>query len=109
MNIFLFYARKDKNLVLSVSGALNLAGFQTFLDSNGLPIGEEFNTQISAAIKHAGLFMFFVSQHSTLPRSFALTELSFAEAKWINPSGYVLLVIIDGFDTKKLPLHISNI
>lgn len=109
MRIFLSYSRKDEGLALRVISALNSAGFKTFLDSKNLPIGKEFNTRIIDAIGQADLFIFLVSQHSIRPGSFALTELSFAEEKWINPSGYVLPVFIEDLGNNKLPAYIMPI
>jgi hypothetical protein len=49
------------------------------------------------------------SYHSVTPGSYALSELTFAEAKWRNPTGYVLPVITNDFDPGYLPAYLRPV
>lgn len=109
MRVFLSYSHSDRDLVVRVHAALNAAGFDTFLDDRELPPGEEYNARIKLAIDDADLFIFFVSERSLRPGSYAVTELSFAERKWRNPSGYVLPVLLEDFDPVALPAYLRPI
>jgi len=109
MNIFISYSRYDRPIAERINHALNAAGFETFLDTKNLPIGQEFNARIKLAIDSADLFLFLASSNSVRPGSYTLTELSFAESKWQNPSGYVLPVLLEGFDPGQLPAYIRPV
>lgn len=109
MRVFISYSHDDRKEAESLNAALKAAGFDTFWDSDRLPIGQEFNARISRAIDSADLFVFLASDSSVRPGSYALTELSFAESRWPNPSGFVLPVLLKGFDTGKLPAYIKPI
>jgi hypothetical protein len=109
MNIFISYSRYDRPIAERIDNALNAAGFETFLDTKNLPIGQEFNARIKLAIDSADLFLFLASSNSVRPGSYTLTELSFAENKWQNPSGYVLPILLEGFDPGQLPAYIRPV
>ena len=109
MRVFLSYSRNDKKTVAEICSALNAAGIDTFLDTENLPIGQEYNTRIKRAIDDSDLFVFLASEDSVRPGSYAMTELAYAEAKWRNPSGYVLPVIADGFDANSLPAYVKAV
>ena len=108
MRVFLSYSRKDRELVERLDSALTAAGFDTFLDTRELPIGQEYNARIERAVNRADLFIFVVSDDSVKPGSYALTELAFAESKWDNPAGYVMPVLHEAFNGS-LPAYIKNI
>jgi len=109
MRIFLSYARADYALVERINAALRASGFDTFIDTRDLPPGEEYNARIKLAMDDADLLFFFVSMDSTRPGSYAMTELSFAEGKWPNPSGHVLPVLLENADPARLPSYIRSI
>ena len=109
MRIFLSYSRNDQAIVERIRAALNAAGFESFLDTKDLPFGQEYNARIKLAIEAADLFLFLASDTSVRPGSYAMTELSFAEQKWPNPSGYVLPVLLAGFGASRLPAYLRPI
>ncbi|MEM7503979.1 MAG: toll/interleukin-1 receptor domain-containing protein [Pseudomonadota bacterium] len=109
MRVFLSYSRQNRQLVERVQAALTAAGFNTFLDTEKLPIGQEYNARIKRAVDGSDLFVFFASSHSIEPGSYAMTELTFAESKWRNPAGYVLPIAVDGFDANDLPAYLKPI
>lgn len=109
MRVFLSYSRDDQKVVERVQAALSAAGFDTFLDTDKLPIGQEYNARIKRAVDGSDLFVFLASESSVRPGSYAMTELAFAESKWRNPAGYVLPVAIDGFDAGNLPAYLKPI
>lgn len=109
MNIFISYSRHDRPIAERIHNALNAAGFDTFLDTKNLPIGQEFNARIKMAVDAADLFLFLASSNSVRPGSYTLTELSFAENKWRNPSGYVIPVVLEGFDPAQLPAYLQPV
>lgn len=109
MRIFLSYARNDQSVVERIRAALNAAGFDVFLDTKDLPLGQEYNARIKLAVEEADLFIFLASATSVRPGSYAMTKLSFAERKWPNPSGYVLPVLLEGFDASQLPAYLRPI
>ncbi len=107
MRVFLSYSREDRSTVERIKGALNAAGFDTFLDTDKLPIGQEYHARIKRAIDGSDLFVFLASEHSVRPRSYAMTELAYAEDKWRNPAGYIMPVLLDGFNADHLPAYIK--
>lgn len=109
MRIFLSYSRNDQAIVERIRASLNAAGFESFLDTKDLPLGQEYNARIKLAIEEADLFLFLASDASVRPGSYAMTELSFAEQKWLNPSGYVLPVLLEGLNASQLPAYLRPI
>jgi hypothetical protein len=109
MRIFVSYSSKDRPLVQRIVAALNAAGFEIFVDTHDLPPGQEYNARLKMAVEDADLFIFLASDNSVEPGSYALTELSFAERKWRNPSGHVLPVLLKGFDPGQLPAYLRPI
>ncbi len=109
MRIFLSYSRTDQTIVERIRAALNAAGFESFLDTKDLPLGQEYNARIKLAIEAADLFLFLASEASVRPGSYAMTELSFAEQKWPNPSGYVLPVLMADLNAAQLPAYLRPI
>lgn len=109
MYIFISYAREDAELAQRLNAALNAAGFNSFLDTVDLHPGYEFNQRIKDAVENADLFIFLASHHSISPGSYALSELTFAEAKWRNPTGYVLPVITVDLDPGSLPAYLRPV
>lgn len=109
MKVFISYSRKENPLAERLNAALNAAGFDTFLDTKELPPGQEFNARIKAAVDDSDVFVFLASQSSVSPGSYTLTELSFAEAKWRNPAGYVLPLVTNEFDPGHLPTYLRPI
>lgn len=109
MRIFLSYSRSDQPVVERIRASLNAAGFVAFLDTKDLPLGQEYNARIKMAVEEADLFIFLASAASVRPGSYAMTELSFAERKWPNPSGYVLPILIEGFNAAQLPAYLRPI
>lgn len=109
MRVFLSYSRANQDLATRINGALVAAGFDTFMDTKDLPLGEEYNARIKLAVDDADLFIFLASKNSVRPGSYAMTELSFAEQKWPNPSGYVLPVLLKDFDPAQLPAYLRPI
>jgi hypothetical protein len=109
MRIFLSYSHTDQAIVERIRSSLNAAGFEAFLDTKDLPLGQEYNARIKLAIEESDLFIFLASEASVRPGSYAMTELSFAERKWPNPSGYVLPVLLEGFNPSQLPAYLRPI
>ena len=109
MRVFVSYSRENRSEAGRLNAALNAAGYDTFLDTDKLPIGQEYNARIKRAIDSSDLFVFLASDHSVRPGSYAMTELAFAESKWRNPSGYVLPVLLPGFEAKNLPAYVKPV
>jgi hypothetical protein len=107
MRVFISYSRKDRIIAHRIRGSLAAAGYETFLDTRDLPPGEEFHSKIRDALGRSDYFIFLVSEHSTNAGSYAMTELSFAEATWPNPSGIVLPVLLN--ESVRLPAYLSSI
>ncbi len=109
MRVFLSYSRSDHKTVERIKAALNAAGYDTFLDTDKLPMGQEYNARIKRAVDSSDLFVFLASENSVRPNSYAKIELGYAEDKWRNPAGYVQPILIDGFEANDLPAYIHPI
>jgi len=107
MQIFVSYAHEQKDVARSVVSTLEAAGIKCFLDEQALPPGLEYSSRIKTAVQRSDFFVFLASDESVEPGCYAMTELSFAEANWRNPAGFVLPVVLDGFDPAKLPAYLQ--
>ena len=109
MKLFVSYARENSDTAHELVSALNSAGFLTFLDTRDLPPGGEFHARIKSEIDAADVFIFLASEFSVAPGSYSLTELSFAETKWPDPTGNILPVILPGFSPDQLPAYLRPV
>jgi tRNA A-37 threonylcarbamoyl transferase component Bud32 len=104
-SIFLSYAREQERIVEDVAVKLRARGYTVFFDKKSLK-GELFHERIRREVETCQLFVFFVSFASLNSRSFALTELSYAEARWPNPGGHVLALKADDVEIERVPAYL---
>jgi tRNA A-37 threonylcarbamoyl transferase component Bud32 len=103
--IFLSYARAQAREVEEIAVKLRAKGYPVFFDRKSLK-GEVFADRIRSEIYQCRLFVFFVDSASLGKRSFALTELGYAEERWPNPDGHVLALALDEVDIAEVPPYL---
>ena len=89
----------------SISARLEADKHKTFFDLTNLPAGDGYDRKIRDAISKADLFLFLISPQSVEERSYSLTELSLARARWPDASGRVLSVMIEPTPMDKIPAY----
>lgn len=109
MKIFLSYPHTHKSLAEDVAARLSAAGHDLFWDHLDLPAGQEFDDSISEGIKSCDLFLAIVTPESHKAGKYALTELSFVQQKWRNPSGRVLPILVDGASPEDMPAYLRSV
>jgi tetratricopeptide (TPR) repeat protein len=109
MKIFVSYASEQAEIAQSVDLALRGEGHQTFFDRASLPGGEAYNRAIREGVQNCDLFVFLVSPESVRHGRYSLTELEFAQAKWPNPSGHVLPVMLAPTDMAAVPPYLKAV
>jgi hypothetical protein len=107
LKIFISYAREDTAIAKSIAVRLRGDRHTVFFDRDSLRAGEAYDGEIRREIANADLFIFLISPHSVEKGSYAHTELEFAEARWPNPSGHVLGVIIEQPPEKSIPPYVG--
>lgn len=63
-HIFISYARKDINLAEKIVDALAKINFDTWIDWNSIPKGEDWEQEIYRGIEEADAFLFLISEDS---------------------------------------------
>ena len=63
-DIFISYSRKDIAFARLIYQSLQDSGLDTWIDWEGIPVGEQWWTEIRQAIENSNVFMFIISQHS---------------------------------------------
>ena len=95
MKIFLSHASEDRSLAKEIQLALLGSGHQVFFDRESLLAGGDFHTRIREEVNGSDLFIFLISPHSLSSGKYTLSELRYAEKKWLHPREHVLPVMIE--------------
>jgi hypothetical protein len=94
MTVFVSYAHKQRSIAEEIIQALRARGHDVFFDRDTLDPGVDYGAAIQKAIETCDLFIFLISPDALRDRKYARTELKFAKARWKNPSGKVLPVMV---------------
>jgi hypothetical protein len=109
MRIFLSYASEDRSVAEGIYFALVAEGHQVFFDRKGTEPGEEFNRRIRDEISRCHKFIFLISPQGVERGRYTLTELSFAQDRWLHPAQNVLPVMVSPTDLKLLPSYLKAV
>jgi hypothetical protein len=80
--IFLSYAREDKERVQNLYQKLSEAGFNPWMDTEDILPGEKWQPSIKKAIRHSAFFVACLSTHSVNKRGFLQKEIRQALDVW---------------------------
>ena len=106
MNIFLSYSSTRRDLAVRLKLALEAEQHDVFFDRDDLGAGEAYQQAIREAVEQADLMLFLVSPESVGAGSYTLAELEMAEAKWRQPSGRVLPVVVAPTPKASIPPYL---
>src|SRR4051812_728713 len=104
-DIFISYAREERNIAISLESALRAEGHSIFLADTVIKPAENFNRWIRDAIRASDIFVFLISPAAVQPGSYTLTELRFAQEKWSNPTHRVLPVMAVDTPIENVPSY----
>lgn len=107
--IFLSYASESHNIADQINLSLISRGHDVFFDRDDLPDGENFEQQIEAGLKRSDFMIFLVSPHSIESGRYTRTELKYARAKWPNPDGRVLPVMVSPTPMSDVPAYLKAV
>ena len=94
MNIFLSYSSARRDVAERLKLGLEAEQHDVFFDRDDLGAGEAYQQAIREAVEAADLVLFLVSPESVAPGSYTLAELDMAQARWPQPAGRVLPVVV---------------
>lgn len=103
------YASEQRDIAEEIESALTVAGYTVFFDKKSLPVGEEYNRKIYAAIRASDLMIFLISPDSLEAGSYARTELMFAQEIWKNPDRRVFPVRVKEVDFPEIPDYLKSV
>lgn len=109
LRIFLSYASEQRDIAEEIESALTVAGYTVFFDKKSLPVGEEYNRKIYAAIRASDLMIFLISPDSIEAGSYARTELMFAQEIWKNPDRRVFPIRVKEVDFSEIPGYLKSV
>jgi hypothetical protein len=109
MRIFVSYASEQRALAETMIARLAAQGHAVTAGSQLLAPGDEFDGRIRSAIRRASIFIFLISPESLSPGRYTLTEVGYARAKWRNPVGHVLPVVVSQVATKSVHPYLGAI
>lgn len=91
--IFLAHASEDKPQVRELYDQLKTKGFSPWLDEIDLLGGQEWDVEISNAIRHATIFLACLSKRAVGKRGYIQTELRYALSAFAErPAGSIYLI-----------------
>ena len=109
MKLFLSYPSAQRPLAERLALALEAEGHAVFIDRSDLAAGEAFHQPLREAIAKADAMVFLVTPDAVKPGSYALAELEIARARWRQPSGRVLPVVVQATPLAALPPYLATV
>ena len=109
MRIFLSYASEDRQLAEEILLSLVGEGHEVFFDAESLPPGGDYQSRIREAVESSDCLIFLISPESVATKSYALTELGYARAKWSHPRGRVVPVIGRHTEFESIPAYLKAV
>ncbi len=109
MRIFISHASTRRPIAEKIAVELRAFGNEVFLDRDDLPPGGTYHELIRQAIERCELFLFLVSPESVEQGRYSRTELTIAQAKWPQPEGRVLPVMIADTPRDTWPPYLRNV
>jgi hypothetical protein len=109
MRVFLSYASEDRQLAEEIQLSLVGEGHKVFFDAETLPPGGDYQSRIREAVAGSDCLIFLISPESVAAKSYALTELGYARAKWPHPRGRVVPVIGRHTDFASIPPYLKAV
>lgn len=106
MKVFISHPHEYVHSARELAAKLRASGYEAFFDRNSLPAGEGFDRAIEHWVRSCDLMVFYVTPQSTSVGRYCLTELSYAEQRWPNPSGRVLPVAPAGVRLADVPAYL---
>ena len=92
--LFISYAHADGEIVLNISGQLQEAGYELWVDKSGIQGGDLWVSAIVKGIRDCDIFLLFISSKSILS-DFVRRELDIA----FNEQRKIIPVLIENVDT----------
>jgi len=105
--IFLSYASESHSIADEINLSLLSRGHDVFFDRDDLPDGEKFELQIEEGLKRSDFMIFLISPNSIQKGRFTRTELKYARAKWPNPDGRLLPVMVEPTPIADVPAYLK--
>lgn len=108
VQIFLSYARRDKEPVEKLYGHLSSAGFSPWMDARDILPGEKWDLSIRRAIRNAHFILICLSVNSVTRRGVIQKEIKYAlklQQEMLDNDIYLIPVRLDRCD---LPDHLAD-
>jgi hypothetical protein len=107
-SVFIAHASENKDVAQDLFYALTKSGLEAYIDEKSLQTGEQFHNKLRDLILSSDYFVFLISPHSIESESYCLTELKFAEEKWVKESKGFIPVMIESVPQENLPAFIRQ-
>ncbi len=109
MNIFIAYARADRDLADSIALRVRAEGHRVFFDRDGVRTGDPHDAIIRREIARSDFLIFIASPDSLEPESYALAELAQFRTRYPAPEGRLLSVLTQGVTTASLTPYARSV
>jgi TIR domain len=107
--VFLSYASDDRALAGDVNARLAASGHKVFFDALALEPSDGYDRLIRQHIDASHIFLFLASRAALVPGRYTLTELEMAQARWPDPHGRVLPVLLSGASFADMPSYLKGV
>lgn len=109
MRIFICFASEQDELAERIYRKLLSLGYEPFYASESIRGGEGYDRRIQSEIQSADRVVFLASPEALEPDCFTHTELDMISARWPDPTGRVLPVLIGGTSASDLPPYLGSV
>jgi tetratricopeptide (TPR) repeat protein len=109
LRVFLSYASEQENQAEAIRLALVQEERDVFFAPRDLSGGQAYHGPIRAEIDRADVFVFLISRESLAIGGYPRAELEMAQARWPNPSGFVLPVSVTDVPVEDLPIYLRSV
>jgi len=109
MNIFISFAKEQKEIADKLATTLNSQGHKVLYVIKNFPNASSDLDRVRKAIEKAQLFIFLVSPESIKKGSSTLSELSIARHRWRTPKDKVMAIMASSVELSTLPQFLQTL
>src|SRR5262245_3134158 len=107
--IFMSYSASDAPEARLIASALMARGYTVFFDKENLGAGQSYDGKIERAVHSSDLFIFLLSPEAVEAGCYTMSELGYAQQRWLNPDRYVLPVMVRIVDLNHVPDYLRAV
>ncbi len=109
MRIFISFAHEQSRIAESIYRKLLAADYGVFFASDDIRASDGYDERIRSEVAAADRLLFLASSDSLAEGKYTLTELGMFSRKWPDPTGRIMVVMLDDESYEDLPPYLGGV